>query len=124
MKKRVATPKEVSKIKVRAKAAYWLGDPSLVPVNQTAKEAKRAIENPEFVNVKVKETWTEWRNRDVTRGNNGGFTVSWEAKDVGFGEIVFILDKKNKLHIHSECMSRRFVKKVLVALVDKAVLDE
>jgi hypothetical protein len=50
---------------------------------------------------------------------NVGF--SWSAKDIGFGEFVFIWnDKKNRLDIHTETMSKEFIKRMLCQMVDEA----
>lgn len=52
-----------------------------------------------------------------------GFTVSWSEPDVGFGQFHFYIED-GKVHCSNECMSKRFIKKVLNDLVDECVLDE
>ena len=108
----------VKKGKVR-----WNGDISLYQPSQSREEHDKKMADPKFTDVKVDRSWARWRGKKKD-GNNGGFVVTWGAKGVGFGEITFIVDKKDKLHCHSECMGRNFVRKALAAMVDQCVWDE
>jgi hypothetical protein len=55
----------------------------------------------------------------------GGFTVAWEAKDIGFGQFYFYKDEVDgKVHCGNEIMSRDFIKKMLCKMVDECILDE
>ena len=46
---------------------------------------------------------------------------SWTAKDIGFGEFVFIWnDEKERLEMDTETMSKEFIKRMLCQMVDEA----
>lgn len=126
--KKVASKKEVKKVVEKIKKAVksgnakFAGDISLFDPNQSPEEAKRNMTWPKFTEVSLDYTWTKWGRGK--RGNNGGFNVRWGAKGVGFGEITFFLDRKNKLHCRSECMGRIFVRQALATMVDQCVWDE
>ena len=107
----------VKKGKVR-----WAGDISLYQPSRSREEHEKKMADPKFTDVKLEDSWVRWGKGK--RGNNGGFNLTWGAQGIGFGEITFFLDRKNKLHCRSECMGRDFVKKALAAMVDQAVWDE
>lgn len=63
-------------------------------------------------------------NAVFSNSENSGFSLSWDSKELGFGEISFIQFHKNgKIRIDSEHMGKDFVKKVLHAFVDIAKLE-
>ena len=49
-----------------------------------------------------------------------GLEVSWSKPGVGFGTVTFIVRNNGTLECDSEAMSKKFVKEVMSALVDKA----
>jgi len=106
MKKR-APAKVVKRIKklVKAGKAHWKGDVGLL------NKSKDGV----FTEAKIDRIWKY--------GRGFGFVVRWGANGIGFGEITFVLDK-GRLRCWSELMSRRFVKKALAAVVDRAIWEE
>ena len=69
---------------------------------------KEALDNPVFLYVDTGKFWSPHE------GNGGGFTLNWRAKDIGFGEIAFYVDKEsNKVICDTECMGDDFVRKAL-----------
>lgn len=119
--KKLATTKEKNMILglIKKGRVKWNGDVKLL----NEKQKPDRFENPEFVNIEIGETWTRWRKKGF-QGSNGGFNIRWGAKGIGFGEITFSKNRKNKLCVQSECMGKEFVKKVLAALVDSAKWEE
>lgn len=53
----------------------------------------------------------------------GGFVVGWQKPNCGFGELSFHVEGE-KLHCHSENMSRPFIKQVLEKIAEEVVIDE
>jgi|GEM_PF-6507503 len=64
------------------------------------------VRNPEFAYVEVGNSW------EANKHNDGGFTIRWGAKDIGFGELTFYY-KKKQLFCDTETMSKEFVRKAL-----------
>lgn len=53
------------------------------------------------------------------------FSVNWEAKSVGFGQLYFYFNQADgKWHCQNEMMSKDFIKRMFGAFVDDLVLDE
>lgn len=48
---------------------------------------------------------------------------AWVVKQFGFGHIVFYYDENEVLRCDNECMNKDFIKQILCAFVDKAILD-
>lgn len=55
--------------------------------------------------------------------NNIGFALQYDKEGFGFGELIFRQYANGKIIIETETMGRAFVREILEALVDKAVLD-
>lgn len=56
-----------------------------------------------------------------------GFEVNWGAKNIGFGQVILYMDKKeegNKLYCDNETMSKEFVKAVFDKLIESAEFKE
>jgi hypothetical protein len=49
--------------------------------------------------------------------------LRWQTASAGFGEVRFYRGEDGRVHCENECMSRDFVKSVLMRLVDDAVWD-
>lgn len=49
-----------------------------------------------------------------------GFTVSWGAKDIGFGELTLKQHEDGRVELDTEAMSKDFVKAVFAKLVEQA----
>jgi len=45
-----------------------------------------------------------------------GFTISWDAPRIGFGDLTIWIGDDKKLHVDTECMSNKFVSLVLSKL--------
>lgn len=59
-----------------------------------------------IVSAELHETWEPWQ------GNDGGFTIHWEAEDIGFGELSFYI-KNGETFCDNECMSEEFCEVVM-----------
>lgn len=79
--------------------------------NAPAADAKQAMNEPEFVYVKMGEIWGPWKRKGGL-GNDGGFILRWGAKGVGFGELTFSF-KAGKMVCSTECMGQKFVQAAL-----------
>ena len=53
-----------------------------------------------------------------------GFQVNWQTISAGFGELYFYLGDDQKIHCSNECMSRNFVRSVLLKLAEDVILDD
>ncbi len=122
--KKLATEKGRKKILdlVRKKRVAFASDPILLGRKGVTKTPQQLIENPEFAEVRLQDTWKKWRRGKT--GNNGGFTVRWGVRGLGFGEITIFLNRKNKLVGHVEGMGKEFVKRAFAALIDSAVMED
>lgn len=54
--------------------------------------------------------------------SNDHFTLRWEINNIGWGEFCFYY-KKGKIYVDNEYMDKKTIKKVMAALVDKAILE-
>ena len=52
-----------------------------------------------------------------------GFTISWVAPRIGFGELTVWIGNDKKLHVDTECMSNEFVSVVLSKLPAYMVVE-
>lgn len=80
---------------------------------QTEEESREAMDKPKFVYMRVSKFWGPWKRDKL--GNDGGFTLSWGAEKVGYGELTMYL-KKGKLYADTEGMGASFSRMVLLNL--------
>lgn len=63
-----------------------------------------------------------WGGKNFTHPiNTGGFSLQWECKGIGFGELSFIQDKNRGLICETEGMDRYFIDAVLKYFLDNCV---
>lgn len=55
--------------------------------------------------------------------DNGGFTISWVAPKIGFGDLTVWIGGDKRLHVDTECMSNEFVSLVLSKLPPFMVVE-
>ena len=106
-RKRKIDPKKLKKavigMEAKAKELGW-------SLSTPASDARKAMEQPQFVSVKLGDSLA-----------NGGFILQWQAEKVGFGEITFYV-KKKKLICDTECMGPGFVKAAMLHFLESSVL--
>lgn len=56
-------------------------------------------------------------------GNDGGFTLIWSCKDMGFGELSFVRMKDGTVRCDNECMGIEFVKAVFDYFIATVSMD-
>jgi len=52
------------------------------------------------------------------------FVIQWSIQDIGFGEFYFHTDIDGTTHCDNEMMDKKFIKAVLIKMVDDCVLDD
>lgn len=109
---RVKLKRAVDGMEAKARELGWSRTSS-------AEEVKKAIDEPKFVYVKLEEIWGPWKRGKS--GNQGGFAVTWGAEKIGFGEITFCI-KDGKVICDTECMSKGFVRSVMLHLLETGIL--
>lgn len=72
------------------------------------------------------KAWSPWlKEKDgKTIGNKGGFKIAWSKPGIGFGELAFVTKNDDALECDSEGMSLKFIKEVLMALADFAIIKK
>jgi len=55
--------------------------------------------------------------------NQGPITISWTAKDVGWGQFTFT-QQDDQIYCSNEGMSKDFIKKVLCDMIDNCILTD
>jgi hypothetical protein len=78
---------------------------------------EEALENPEFISVKMRAFARPIAGHDSSVQRQG-FVLFWHARAIGNGEITFVQEGDGPLVCDSERMNKNFVKKALAALVD------
>ena len=80
----------------------------------TKEQIDEARKNPQFVYVRLGDTW------DKHLYNDGGFVLEWGVKNFGFGTLTFI-KHGDKVICDTETMSNDFVSKVFEEFVKTLV---
>jgi len=79
------------------------------------------FENPEFTYVRLGSTFTVLDQKERVTG----FRLSWEAKNIGFGQFVFAADlDTGEFQVDDEHMGRDFVGKALLFFLSKCEMEE
>ena len=52
-----------------------------------------------------------------------GFTITWVAKGLGFGNVHFDVGPDGQVHIDTECMSDQFLNELMEYVVSKSTKD-
>lgn len=83
----------------------------------TPEEVKAALDNPEFRWVQISRVWKGKVDEANDEVFEGGFTLEWGVKHLGWGTIEFTQKTVNGKAVHIECRSEKmgadFVRKAL-----------
>ena len=81
----------------------------------------------EFAYCVLGSCWGPWERKDKDGkliGNNGGFIIQYGAKNFGFGEITFIIEKDGTLTCDTETGPRAMAERCLIEMSKRARLRD
>lgn len=95
--------------------------PSAIMLWRLSSRLQKIPRKYEFMYVKLGNTWEAWENDER---NEGGFCLNWAAKNIGFGELIFIKEK-GKVICYTECMNKRFIDAAMMHFLNNIeLIDE